>query len=73
MQNLYEEEMYFQETFVSPVPLPSKEEAQRVLEEIRKCHTPQDGWEELNAYIKYDCDANGKYGYFAVRTHRKKL
>lgn len=57
----------FEETFVSPFEKDTKEEAFRVLDEIRKVHSPEKGWKEISAWIEKL--PNGKWR--AVRRHRK--
>ena len=58
------EENFFEETFCSVCGVP-KEEALKVLDDIRKAHS---NWEEIDAYIEKRSD-----GWHAVRKHRRKL
>jgi len=57
----------YEEIFVSPFLKDTKEEATRVLEEIRKAHPADKGWEEVDFRIEQI--SNGKWR--AVRRHRK--
>ena len=57
----------FRETYSSPGHQDSEADAQRVLDEIRRSHPPESGWQELNGYV-YRLP-NGKWR--AVREHVK--
>lgn len=57
----------FEETFVSPFEKDTKEQAFKVLEEIRKAHPAEQGWEEV--FYRIEQTENGKWR--AVRRHRK--
>lgn len=57
----------FEETFISPFEKNSESEALMVLDEIRKSHNSNSGWEEFKGYAKQL--ANGKW--IAVRHHAK--
>jgi len=59
----------FRETFKSPFYKDSYEEAMEVLNQIRKTHSIENGWTEIDAYVEKM--ANGKYR--AVRIHQKNL
>ena len=52
------------ETFRSPCPRPTEESARKVLNSIRECHSPKNGWIELNSYIEKTPE-----GFVAVRNH----
>lgn len=57
----------FEETFVSPFEKESREEAFRILDEIRKAHPAENGWKEISAWVEKL--PNGKWR--AVRHHKK--
>ena len=57
----------FEETFVSPFEKDTKEEAFKILDNIREAHPAESGWEEISAWIEKL--PNGKWR--AVRRHRK--
>lgn len=57
----------YRETFKSPFLKDTREDAEKVLEEIRRCHSFEDGWIEHDAYIKQM--PNGQFR--AVRIHEK--
>ena len=57
----------FHEIFKSPFEKNTREEAMRVLDEIRAAHPASHGWREINARIEQL--PNGKYR--AVREHEK--
>lgn len=59
----------FKETFKSPFEKDTYEEAMAVLNEIRKVHSIENGWTEIDAYI--ESRPNGKFR--AVRVHQKVL
>lgn len=42
----------FEEVFVSPFAKSSKNDALAILSEIRKSHSIQDGWIELEGYVE---------------------
>ena len=42
----------FEENFFSPTHQPSKEEAETVLDNIRKSHPEKDGWVEFEAFVE---------------------
>ena len=60
--------MVFNERFVSPGEFDKKEDALRVLEEIRKAHPAEDGWVETYGDAEYSPDTGKLY---AVRRHQK--
>lgn len=51
------------ETFVSPIGAPTKESAERILNDIRAAHP---GWIETSGYVE---ERNGEW--FAIRVHEK--
>lgn len=57
----------YEETFVSPFEKDTQEGAQKVLEEIRKAHPAEKGWEEIEGFTEQL--PNGKWR--AVRRHKK--
>ena len=57
---------YYEETFFSPFE-GTFEEACKVLEEIRKCHPAEDGWEEVDAGLVENPDGS----YTPYRRHRR--
>ena len=59
----------FKETFKSPFEKDTHEEAMVVLNEIRKVHSIENGWTEIDGYI--ESLSNGKFR--AVRIHEKVL
>lgn len=56
--------LVYEETFRSGFPVPTQEEANRILNEIREIHSSLYGWVELEAYIDPTPE-----GYVAVRHH----
>ena len=62
-------ENIYKETFKSPFKKETYDEAMAVLNEIRKVHSIQNGWIEIDAYIETLPD--GKFR--AVRIHQKFL
>ena len=60
---------FFEQTFVSPFEKDTQEGALKVLEEIRKAHPYEKGWEEIEGFTEQL--PNGKWR--AVRHHRKTL
>ena len=56
--------MAYKETFISPFPLPSKESAERVLDDIRKTHV---GWKEISAKVEQREDGQ----WYVIRVHEK--
>lgn len=59
-------EKQYEEVFRSPVALPTREAAKKVLEAIRKEHTESKGWAELEAGIE-----ETPKGFIAIRHHVK--
>ena len=59
----------YSEVFTSPFQKKTREEAQRVLDEIRANHPASRGWRELNAYVEKL--PNGMFR--AVREHAKVM
>ena len=57
----------YSEIFESPCVFDTKEEAQKVLDNIRESHPANLGWKELDAYVVKG--SNGKWR--AVRSHVK--
>lgn len=53
----------YRETFVSPFGVPSKESAERILNDIREAHS---GWTEISGYVEERHD-----GWYAIRVHEK--
>lgn len=56
----------YHETFRSPANQPSKEDAEYVLNSIRKCHPASSGWVELNGYVEKAPNDFGSIGWRAV-------
>ena len=56
----------FAEKFVSPFVKPTKEEALKVLNDIREAHPASKGWIEIRGDVE---EVPG--GYRAVRVHKK--
>ena len=59
--------MAYNEKFVSPGEFDTKEDALRVLDEIRRAHPADGGWVETYGYVEHL--SNGKWR--AVRYHQK--
>ena len=59
----------FQETFKSAF-WGTRDEAQRILEEIRECHSADKGWHEDMTYLETRWN-NGREEFRAVRIHHK--
>jgi hypothetical protein len=57
----------FEETFVSPFQKNTREDANKVLDDIRSCHSKEHGWKEIKGYVEEL--PNGKFR--AVRHHEK--
>lgn len=55
--------MAYKETFVSPFGAPSKESAERILNDIREAHP---GWIEISSQIVERED-----GWYVIRVHQK--
>lgn len=58
--------LIFEETFRSPFVRPTKEAAQKILDNIRTMHASEQGWLEIEAGIE---PKDG--GFVAVRHHAK--
>lgn len=58
---------YFEETFKSPFEKETRKEAEKVLNEVRRTHSPAYGWEEI--YGGVEALPNGRFR--AIRIHRK--
>lgn len=58
---------FFEETYKSPFETRTREEAERVLNEIRRDYSPAHGWEEI--YGGVEALPNGRFR--AVRIHKE--
>ncbi len=54
------------ECFVEPFGNSTKEEALKVLDNIRLAHPESSGWKEISGYVEKQSD-----GWHAVRVHEK--